>query len=133
MKKRNEIVILRFVLGLFFIVLGVIGVIPRLQESVFSLNDNLGLEIFFGLIELLCGLIFIAGLFSFMRRRVVSITSLVVLAFWLLRILLSKFVWGLSISNHGLLFRPTFSAWLLVLCAELVIGAAIYTIYRNYE
>jgi hypothetical protein len=123
---------LRITLGLFFIVLGIIGVIPRVQESVFSLNENLGLDIFFGLIELVCGIMFIPGIFFFMRRMVVSITSLVVRCFWTLRIILSKFLWGLSSANHRLILGPSFSVWLLVLCAEMVIGAAIYSVYTNY-
>lgn len=128
-----SIKLLRVTLGLFFLVLGIIGVIPRLQESVFTLNDIYGLEVIFGVVELICGIVLIAGLFPFVRKRMVSIASLVVLGFWLLRILLSKFVWGLSIGNSGVLFHPVFSTWILVLSTELVIAAALYIVYRAYE
>ncbi len=128
-----SIKLLRVALGIFFLVLGIIGVIPRLQESVFTLNDAYGLEIIFGVVELICGIILIAGLFPFVRKRMVSIASLVVLGFWLLRILLSKFVWGLSIGNSGVFFHPVFSTWILVLSTELVIAAALYIVYRAYE
>lgn len=131
MKNKTEITVLRVALSVFFIVLGVIGVIPRLQESVFSLNDNLGLEIFFGIIEIVCGLILLAGLFSLMKKKVISLALMVILCFWLLRVFLSKLLWGLSFSNHGLIFRPSFSVWLLVLSAEIVIAAALYGVYRN--
>jgi hypothetical protein len=125
--------LLRVSLGIFFLVLGIIGVIPRLQESVFTLNDTYGLEIIFGVVELICGIVLIAGLFPFVRKRMVSIASLVILGFWLLRILLSKFVWGLSIGNSGVFFHPVFSTWILVLSTELVIAAALYIVYRAYE
>jgi hypothetical protein len=128
-----SIKLLRVALGLFFLVLGIIGVIPRLQESVFTLNDTYGLEIIFGVVELICGIVLIAGLFPFVRKRMVSIASLVVLGFWLLRILLSKFIWGLSIGNSGVFFQPVFSTWILVLSTELVIAAALYIVYRAYE
>lgn len=131
MKHKADITAMRIALAVFFIVLGVIGVIPRLQESVFSLNDNLGLEIFFGIIEIICGLILAAGLFSLMKKKVISLALLVILCFWLLRLFLSKLLWGLSFSNHGLLFRPSFSVWLLVFTAEIVIATAIYAVYRN--
>ena len=131
MKNKTEITVLSVALSFFFIVLGVIGVIPRLQESVFSLNDNLGLEIFFGIIEIVCGLILLAGLFSLMKKKVISLALVVILCFWVLRVFLSKLLWGLSFSNHGLLFRPSFSVWLLVFTAEIVIAAALFAVYRN--
>jgi hypothetical protein len=125
--------LLRVTLGIFFLVLGIIGVIPRLQESVFTLNDNFGLEIIFGIVELVCGLVLLSGLFPFIRKKMVSSASLVVLGFWLIRIILSKFVWGLSIGNSGIIFHPVFSVWILVLSTELVIAAALYIVYRAYE
>jgi len=125
--------LLRVTLGLFFLILGIIGVIPRLQESVFTLNDRYGLEIIFGIVELICGIVLLSGLFPFIRKKMVSAASLVVLGFWLLRIILSKFVWGLSIDNGGIIFHPVFSSWILVLSTELVIAAALYIVYRAYE
>jgi len=124
---------LRLSLGFFFIILGIIGLIPNVQESVFTLNDRHGLEIAFGIVEVACGLLLIAGIFTFMRKKVVYAASLVVLIFWAARIFLSKIIWGLSFSNHGLLFIPQFSTWLLVLAAELVIASALFVIFRAYE
>ncbi|OHD63238.1 MAG: hypothetical protein A2176_11680 [Spirochaetes bacterium RBG_13_51_14] len=131
--KIIPVKLLRLSLGFFFLILGVIGVIPRLQESIFTLNDNLGLEIIFGVVELVCGLVLVAGLFTFIRKKAISIASLVVLVFWTVRIILSKFVWGLSIGNSGVIFHPVFSTWLLVLSAELIIAAALFIMYRAYE
>ena len=133
MKKEISIGILRLSLGLFFLVLGIIGVVPRVQETVFTLNDNLGLEIFFGLVELICGILLIAGFFTPLGRKAIRSASLVVFIFWALRIFLSKFVWGISFVSKGILFHPAFSTWILVLSAELVIGAALFIIYRAYE
>jgi hypothetical protein len=131
--NRVSVKLLRLSLGLFFIVLGIIGVIPRVQESVFSLNDNFGLEIIFGVVELVCGLILIAGLMTFLRKKAVSIASAVVFCFWILRVVLSKFIWGISAGNHGIIFRPLFSVWILVLSVELVIAAGLFLVYRAYE
>ena len=61
------------------------------------------------------------------------LASLVVLAFWGVRVIFTKFVWGLSLSNKGVFFLPQFSTWLLVLTCELVIAAGLYTITRAYE
>jgi hypothetical protein len=108
-------------------------VIPRVQETVFTLNDHYGLEIFFGLVELICGMALIAGFFTRSGRKAIRTASLVVIIFWALRVFLSKFVWGVSLVSKGILFHPTFSTWILVLSAELVIGAALVMVYRAYE
>ncbi len=133
MRKRFEFTVLQALVGLFFVVLGVIGVIPRLQESVFSLNDNLGLEIFFGIVELVCGLLLLAGVFEMVKKKAVSTTSLILLCLWGARIFLSQFVWGLSFSGRGIFFHPSFSAWILVLVTELLVAAAILIVYRYQE
>ncbi|MBP7734465.1 MAG: hypothetical protein KA369_00700 [Spirochaetes bacterium] len=133
MNRVVSVKIMRLALGLFFIVLGIIGVIPHLQESVFSLNDNYNLEIIFGVVELICGIIMIIGLITFARKKAIATASIVVFFFWVLRIILSKFVWGLSIGSGGVHFRPFFSVWILVLSVELVIAAALYVVYQAYE
>ena len=131
--NKVSIKILRLALGLFFIVLGIIGVLPQLQESVFTLNDNHNLEVVFGIVELVCGIIMMAGLATFRKKRPIAIATIVVLFFWAVRIVLSKLVWGLAAGNSGIHFRPDFSFWLLVLSAELVIAAALFVVYRAYE
>lgn len=131
--NRISIKMLRLSLGLFFLVLGIIGVVPQVQESVFSLNDNFGLEVIFGVVELVCGVILIAGLITFAKKKAVAIASAVVFFFWILRIILSKFVWGLSVGNNGVVFHPGFPAWILVLSVELIIAAALFLMYRAYE
>ena len=125
--------VLRVSLGAFFIILGIIGVIPQIQESVFSLNDIHGLEIMFGIVEIICGLFLIAGLFTFMRKKAVSLASLVTLGVWLLRVILTKFVWGLKLGNSGIIFIPQFSTWILILSCQLVIAASLYVLYRVYD
>lgn len=133
MAKYLSVKVLRISLGAFFIILGIIGVIPQLQESVFSLNDTHGLEIIFGIVEIICGLLLMAGLFTFLRKKAVSLAGLVTLGIWLLRILLTKFVWGLKLGNSGIMFIPQFSTWILVLSCELVIAASLYVLYRLYD
>ncbi len=133
MAKYLSVKVLRVSLGAFFIILGIIGVIPQVQESVFSLNDTHGLEIIFGIVEIICGLLLMAGLFTFPRRKAVSLACLATLGIWLLRIFLARFVWGLKIGNSGIIFIPQFSTWILVLSCQLVIAAALYVLYRVYD
>jgi len=133
MNRVVSVKILRLTLGLFFIILGIIGVVPQLQESVFTLNDNYYLEIIFGAVDLVCGLILIVGLLAFARKKAIATASIVVFLFWIVRIILTKFVWGLTIGAGGIHFRPVFSVWILILAVELVIAAALYVVYQAYE
>ena len=58
---------LRIITGLFFVVLGILGILPSIEEGIFSLNNNnILLEQLFGIIELICGVILLAALSVFM-------------------------------------------------------------------
>ncbi len=134
MRKRVSVTALRFALAVFFIVLGVEGVLPTVQESVFSLSDrNLELEIAFGVVEIICGLLLIVGLFTRKGSSTVRIASFLVFLLWLLRIVLTKIVWGVVLSGGTITFYPAFPAWIMVLSAEAVIAAGLLVVHRAYE
>ncbi len=134
MTKYVSIKILRVALGIFFLLLGIMGVIPGVQESVFSLNDRrVGIEVIFGIVEIVCGILLIGGLFTVMKKKTISKAVLVVLIFWALRIAATKFIWGINLSSRGVVFEPSFAAWILVLSCEMVIAAALYVVYLVYE
>jgi uncharacterized membrane protein HdeD (DUF308 family) len=60
-----SIKILRIFVAIFFLVLGITGILTSVDESIFSLNNgNLTLEIVFGVVEILCGLVILLNLFS---------------------------------------------------------------------
>ena len=134
MRRRISARSLRLALGLFFIVLGVEGVLPTVQESVFSLSDaNLNLEIAFGVVEMICGLLLLLGLFTRRGSSTVRMASLLVLLLWLTRIVLTKIVWGLSVSGGTVTFSPAFPTWAMILAVELVVAAGLLVVYRAYE
>ena len=134
MRRHISAKSLRLALGLFFIVLGVEGVLPTVQESVFSLSDaNLNLEIAFGVVELFCGLLLLLGLFTRRGSSTVRIASFLVLLLWLTRVVLTKLVWGLSVSGGTVTFSPPFPTWAMVFAVELVVAAGLLVVYRAYE
>ena len=60
--------ILRLCLGAFFIILGICGIFPELHESIFELSGGYRyytLEVIFGVVEILCGLLLVLGFFVF--------------------------------------------------------------------
>ena len=134
MRKRVSLTALRFALAAFFVVLGIEGVLPTVQESVFSLSDsNLELEIAFGVVEIICGLLLAVGLFTRKGSSTVRIASLLVFLLWLVRIVFTKIVWGLQVSGGTVRFYPAFPSWIMVLCTELVVAMGILAVHRTYE
>jgi hypothetical protein len=129
MKRSLSTVLSRFSLGAFFCVLGLFGLLPNVNESVFSLRDAYQwLEVLFGVIELASGAFLVAAAFMWLSEKTTRSASLVVLIFWLVRIFLTKIVWGLDLSD-GIVFLPSFSVWLIVLCVEFIVAAAIFKVF----
>ena len=93
LKNVYTVKILRITLGFFFVVLGSLGVMTNVDESIFRLsNNNLTLEVIFGVVEVVCGLLILLGIFAFSSPKLVSFGGLVVFIFWLIRIILTKFL-----------------------------------------
>jgi hypothetical protein len=133
MKKSPSTFLIRVCLGAFFIIIGVFGVLPQVDESIFSLRNSFQwLEVLFGCVEIACGVFLVASAFLRLAEKTTRAASLIVLVFWLLRIFLSKVVWGLDF-NNGLAFLPSFSQWLLALSVELVIAAALFHVQNSVK
>ncbi|MBN2039748.1 MAG: hypothetical protein JW864_06885 [Spirochaetes bacterium] len=125
-----SVVTLRIVIGLFLILLGIAGISPNIGESIFSLsNKNFTLEVIFGIVEIICGLIIFLGLFVKTRTKTVYNASLIIFYFWLARIILTKFFWYKIPLSH----LPSFMTWALILCTEVVIASSIWLLAKTYK
>ena len=125
-----SIKILKIFVGIFFLLLGITGIIPYVDESIFSLNNrSLTLEIIFGVVEIICGLIILLNLFSVKNYKSVANACIVVLIFWVARIILSNFIWG-SLPNIN---SPRIFSWALVISTEAVIAASVWVVARSYK
>jgi hypothetical protein len=134
MKARGglSLNLLRISIAVFFVLLGFYGILPTLDESVFSLIPGQGwgpLEVVFGCVELVCGVLIILSLFTFMPKKTKVIVSLIIFITWCARVIISKLVFSFV---NGWFFQ-SFAVWLLVLSAELVIAAALWIFYRNSD
>jgi hypothetical protein len=124
--------LLKISIGIFFCLLGLYGILPTVEESVFSLAKGSGwgaLEIIFGCVELICGVLIIVSMFTFLPKRTKVVSSLLIFIFWSARVIISKFIFELSSANPFY----DFSQWLLVLSAQLVIAASLWIFYRNSD
>jgi len=124
----SSLTILKITLGIMFIVLGICGVSDSIDESVFRLSwDYTGIEVIFGVIEIICGLVLLFGHLFLIKSRAIYWGSLVILIFWLVRIALTKFAWGILIRGGNMTINSFFT-WLLELFAELTVAAALYVL-----
>lgn len=120
---------LQILVGIFFLVLGLAGILPNVNEGVFALSYRYtNMELLFGVVELCCGIIMILSLFTFMTRKTIGRAVLVVFIFWIARIILSKIVWALP---HPSI--ESFLPWLLMVSAECIIAASIWLLAQSYR
>jgi hypothetical protein len=123
----------RLILGLFFVFLGLWGVLPNVDESVFTLVRNADLqwlEVLFGLVELACGAFLAVSAFVRISSRTMSNATLVILLFWLVRVAVTKIFFGIRVNDSGVFFYPAFSVWILVLLVELLIAACLWLLLK---
>jgi hypothetical protein len=124
--------LLKISIGIFFVLLGLYGILPNVEESIFSLLPGEGWgfwEVIFGIVELACGVIIILSLLTFLPKKTKEIASLLILLFWCARILISKVILGIQLNNAGIWFGPDFAQWLLIVSAQLVIAATLWIFY----
>jgi hypothetical protein len=132
--KFSPTLAVKISIGIFFVLIGLMGVLPTVQESVFSLTDQyLYLEVIFGVVEIACGAFILASIFTFFTKKIKYTMSMIILVFWGARIILTKLVWGFRLTAAGIMFLPDFATWILVLSCELIIAACLWVNVRSYE
>jgi hypothetical protein len=123
--------VLRVALGLFFVTLGITGIIPQAGEGIFSLSAGYTpLEIAFGVIEVLCGAFFLLDAFKRVPRKTSIVVIVVILVIWLARIAIAQVLGGVAFVSTGIVFKPAFWPWLLTIVTELLIASGIWTLYK---
>jgi hypothetical protein len=118
------------IIGAFFIILGITGILPGVNEGVFSINNHRpDIEIVFGIAELFCGAVMLMGVFSFVRRATLYRAGMAVLVLWMARIIFSRLVWGLPSSGS----TASILNWLLVLSVELIVASGSWLLAVKYR
>jgi hypothetical protein len=132
MKKVN-LFLFQLAISAFFIVLGLMGVLPDVDEGVYSLRaTEWWVEFAVGIAELLCAAILLYGLFASPQKKTLRMASNAILIFWIARVAYTRFVVPGSLSG-AFASLGTFLNWLIVLSTELVILLSVWLIARRYE
>lgn len=124
--------IVQMALGLFFVVLGIIGIIPQAGEGIFALSKGRTvLEIVFGVIEVCCGIFFLVDSIQRIPRKTSIFVILVIFCLWIFRIIISEFVRGIDLSSNSIVFNPNFWTWMLTLSIDLVVASVLWLRYKS--
>ncbi|MBN1241915.1 MAG: hypothetical protein JXA15_04315 [Spirochaetales bacterium] len=122
----------RFALGLFFVVLGLTGILPSAGESFFGFTSgHTTAEVVFGVVELLCGLFLLADVFLRIPDRTSATVIMVILVLWLARVGYVEVYQGISFRNDGVRFSPNFWNWALAVSTDLVIASGLWALWRS--
>jgi hypothetical protein len=127
--------LMRLALGVFFVTLGICGIFRELNASVFSLQYYYTvLEVVFGIVEVICGLLLAAGFFIFKDSQPVFWGGFIAFILWCIRIIFSKFIWGMNFFiGNGNISIPIFIQWLLILVVEIIIALSLLVVIKRYE
>lgn len=128
MSKASSFSIVQLMTGVFFIVLGIIGLgIMKGDLGMFEFNapkDFKWIPTVFAVINMICGIFLVLGCFGIMPTNILSIGTLAITICWVIQIILTKFVWGMKF-NNGIKINGSVSEWILALVTELLILAIL--------
>jgi uncharacterized membrane protein YphA (DoxX/SURF4 family) len=129
----SPLVILQLVVGVFLAALGLSELVEynsELNQFARSISRAFGgsgsvLPVIVALVELVAGVLLVAGLFTPVPAAAVFWTSIIVAVLWIVRVLIGY------VFNEP--FEPTFLVWLVGFTRELILGLVIWMVGRQYR
>lgn len=133
---------LQLAVAVFFFILGIQGILYSVsQNSGFArevarfFNPNAPAvhqtELVLGIFSLVAGFLLLLGLFRFGDARLVTVSCALIFIFWLVRLILMRFMTELVIANGNITFQPDLSGWLLNVSMDTIILCSIWTLGRR--
>ena len=120
--KIDGNLILRILVGLLFICIGIEGLLGDTSNGLFDVLDNEVLQIVFGVLLLLCGILLIVPSFlKGINTTYVKWSMVAVLVVWILTIIVTDFVEGLKGVNGD-----EWIYWLEELVTHLLVLACVW-------
>lgn len=128
MAKTSSFSIVRLMTGIFFLMLGIIGLgIIKGDLGMFEFKapkDFDWLPTVFAVVNMVCGIFLILWCFGIIPSNILSMGTLAITICWAVQIVLTKIVWGMKF-NNGVTIKGDMSEWLLALVAELLVLAIL--------
>lgn len=134
-KASGQLFWLQLIVGVFFLFLGILGILPNLEEGFFSITQGGSLqfvEVLIGVVEVAIGVILLLGLFQVLTVSLLKQTTFWAFVLWAVRLALSQVVFKLGLLAGVIdLNRMTLNWWLETLLM-LVLLANLWTLHRRY-
>ncbi|MCH5150247.1 MAG: hypothetical protein J1G30_06240 [Spirochaetales bacterium] len=129
MSKASSFSIVRLMTGVFFLVLGIIGLgIIEGKLGMFEFKtpkDFNWIPTVFAVINMICGIFLILECFIAIPSNISSMGTLAITICWAIQIVLTKFVWGWP-SKNEFKINNTVTEWILTLVTELLILTILF-------
>lgn len=133
MRTPAPISYLRLFSGLLFVALGVFSIIGIEKSSLVVGQDIPGVEIVFGIIELIGGLALIVGVFTSFRIPYIHVIGIVLFYVWLIKILLN--ILSLAVPGFPSTSGVTLDlvGWIGSFIFQVLIASSLYVLYKDYN
>ncbi len=134
-KAPTQFFLLQLMVGLFFVFLGILGILPQAEEGFFSLTHGGRMqivELLVGVVELSIGVILLLGLFQFLTLKILSMATFWAFVLWVIRIVVSQVVFGLGLANGVIVLTNMTPNWWLGTLLMLVLASNLWTLHRRY-
>lgn len=134
-KTPNSVFLLQVTSGVFFVLLGLLGILPQYDESFFSLTTGAvaqPLEIIVGLFELAIGAVLLLGLVKFLTLKLLKTVTLAAFIFWLVRLVLTQVIYKLGVMDGVINLANMTPIWALETALMAVLAASLWTLHRRY-
>jgi hypothetical protein len=133
MRKPASIAYLRFVIGVFFVAIGVFAIVGLQHDMVVVGQDIAGVRIAFGIVEVLGGLSLVFGVFTSFRFAPVHVVNVILFWVWTLKIVLN--ILSLAVpsfpSDSGIVLDG--AGWIVSFTLQLMVLSAFYLVNRDYD
>lgn len=132
-RRSSPLFLLQLVTGLYLVALGVSGIgayTSELNEFARTISRAFGgsgsiFPLLLAILELLAGALLLWALFGRVEQRALYISTIVLAALWVLRVLL------FYVFDN--LLEPNLIVWLAGVTGELIPGMVIWTVGRQYS
>lgn len=133
MRTPAPISYLRLIIGFFFIAIGVLAIIGMQHNSMALGQDIVGVQIAFGIVEVLGGLALLVGVFNSFRIGYIQVLNVVLFYVWALKIVLN--IISLAVpsfpSTGGVPLNVT--GWIISFTLQLIVLSGLFVTYRDYS
>jgi len=133
MRAPSPVSYLRLFVGILFAVIGVLSIIGMDKSGIVVGQDIPGIQILFGIIEILGGLALIVTVFTSFHIAYLHLLSVILFYTWLVKIVLN--ILSLAIPGYPSLSGVSLSVdgWILSFTIQVTMAAALHVTYKEYN